>query len=258
VLVPGAGQPLLLRPGLPFSFGRAKECNLTIPSKRVSREHAFLRWREGFPVICDQSENNPTLVNGSNIAEHELRDGDEIKIGPYSCTYRLLGPNDRLDLGINVDADTEVSATDAAMEGNLSKLGLRELLLTFEAQEKTGTIDLIQGNVEGRIILDSGRFESAILGDDQEDKAVVALLAWTEGTFRFSNEKKTAKFKIIRKFDYSAGGMADPNARRRRFKGRKISDFLDDLDAPPVEKPKRRPPRDPDSDPSGRRGRTLR
>ncbi len=36
------------------------------------------------------SEQNQTLVNDRPIEEHELRERDEIRIGPYTCTYRCV------------------------------------------------------------------------------------------------------------------------------------------------------------------------
>ena len=52
-------------------------------------------------------------------------------------------------------------------------------------------------------------------------------VAKTEGSFRLVNEKKTRPFKIIRKFDYSGAPAA---AAGKRFKGLRISRFLDTMD----------------------------
>ncbi|MEZ6187463.1 MAG: FHA domain-containing protein [Planctomycetota bacterium] len=91
-LLVAAGAEHALTPGQVFTIGRSEDCSLSIPSKRVSRQHTEVSWRSGLPVLRNVSSTNQTKVNGRSIKEHELRDGDEIQIGPYEMTYREAAP----------------------------------------------------------------------------------------------------------------------------------------------------------------------
>jgi len=233
LLVAAGSEPIELAPDAEFTLGRAQECGLTIPSQRVSRTHARLVWRSGFPVVVNQSASNPTLVNERPVEEHELRNRDELQVGPYRLTYRCLRGEETLDALAEEMGQTLVD-DDAAMSGSLEVMNLHELLRTSEAQKKTGTIELQRGSEEGQIVLDGGRFESAKAGSKSGEEAVLELLSWAEGSFSFSTEKKAAPMKIIRSFDY----QADAGRRPDRLKRTTISDFLAKAPPPPP-KPER-------------------
>lgn len=226
VLISPGSAPQILESEKPFSLGRSPESDLTIPSKRVSRSHAVVFWRSGLPVIKNLSEQNPTLVNDRRIEEHELRDRDEIKIGPYTCRYRLV-LGDASAAREHPDSNSETQAEGgAAMEGQLEDLSAAELLRTFEAQRKTGTLELRRGNEEGRLLLEDGRCTSATVGGDRGQKAFFTLAGWAEGSFAFrvGEVSKPPPLKIIRKFDYSGG---DKTSRERELKKTPISKLLE-------------------------------
>ena len=75
-----------------ISIGKAPECNIVLPGTMVSRRHCTLvrvdfgpsRWK-----IVDQKSTNGLFVNGQRVAEHELADGDAIRIGEFGFTYRI-------------------------------------------------------------------------------------------------------------------------------------------------------------------------
>ena len=76
--------------GPEFLVGRAPECKLRPNSDMVSRRHCMISISEGRATIRDLGSRNGTLVNDEKIAaEHELRTGDKIKIGPLEFEVQL-------------------------------------------------------------------------------------------------------------------------------------------------------------------------
>ncbi len=65
------------------TLGRAKDCDVVLPERQVSRHHARIeRDSRGF-IIRDLGSKNGTVVNDEIIRErpYRLRDGDEIELG---------------------------------------------------------------------------------------------------------------------------------------------------------------------------------
>ncbi len=64
-------------------IGRAEYCDLCIPERTVSREHARIRRRFTGHYIEDLGSTHGTRVNGVRIrARVRLNDGDVITVGP--------------------------------------------------------------------------------------------------------------------------------------------------------------------------------
>jgi len=81
---PAVGNRVLVTPGLPLLVGRNPEAGLRIANDpAVSREHCRLSL---VPPDCflTNLSNNGTLVNGNEISEALLSDGDEIALGEMS------------------------------------------------------------------------------------------------------------------------------------------------------------------------------
>ena len=158
-LVSLGANPFYLRPGQEITIGRNKDCGLTVPSKRVSRQHAQIFWRAGLPVLKNLSENSETTVNGSAVNEHELRHRDEIQVGPYLCTYTFAPGFVAERWGEDQNQATMVASASekAAMRGTLDSMSVKELLLGFEHNESTGTLRLRppEGG-EGVIVIEKG------------------------------------------------------------------------------------------------------
>jgi hypothetical protein len=230
-LVTEGSPPIPLVNGRVFTIGRADECNLPIPSQRVSRQHAEVIWKAGLPLLRSVSETSPTLVNGKTIKEHELRDGDKIQIGPYECVYsmRMIGAAPKVETSAPMGT-TLVDAGGDAMTGNLAEMSCFALLRNFEVRQSTGTLTIRQPTQEGRIVLDKGKIVAADAEGQQGKKALFVLLSWREGTFSFSLEKKQTG-KIFRTFNYNAVGPADD------FKRTTITDLLEEAQDAGVEEP---------------------
>ncbi|MBL4845264.1 MAG: FHA domain-containing protein, partial [Planctomycetes bacterium] len=225
VLESVGSDPLYLRPGEDFLIGRNTDCSLTIPSKRVSRQHSQIFWRSDLPVIRNMSEQNQTIVNGSAIQEQELRHRDEIQIGPYHCTYTFAkGGAIGGAGGKDLNQATLVAESGAAMRGTLESTPVDELLLDLERNKKTGTLRIRNAEgIEGMIVIEKGAFYSATLGTDRNEGALRKMVQTTSGSFEFSLEKRTAPLKLIRKFDYSASAPEDLVIEIKQVK---ITDYL--------------------------------
>lgn len=71
-----------------ITIGRGADASLRLPDTGVSRRHAQLRRHGDGYVLVDLGSTNGTLVNGRNVTEHQLRNGDRIEIGETTLVYR--------------------------------------------------------------------------------------------------------------------------------------------------------------------------
>ena len=77
----------------PFHVGRADTADLTIDSDRVSREHAAILCVKGQFSVQDFGSTNGTFVNGRQITEVALNDGDMIVIADIEFTFFSGAPS---------------------------------------------------------------------------------------------------------------------------------------------------------------------
>jgi len=65
----------------PVVMGRMSDCDVVLADPRASRQHAEIQpVGHGF-VLSDLGSMNGTVVNGNAVREHQLSDGDEIRVG---------------------------------------------------------------------------------------------------------------------------------------------------------------------------------
>src|SRR5215471_17169741 len=82
VLVQTAGhQRRLVITKLPFTIGRAEECDATIADFKVSRQHAKLVMEGGNYFIVDTESRHGTFLNGVRCQRAKLKNRDEITLG---------------------------------------------------------------------------------------------------------------------------------------------------------------------------------
>ncbi len=73
----------------PFTIGRQDGLELTLPSGRVSRQHASIEFRQGKYWVRDLGSTNGTLLNGQRVEEAELADGDQFELADISLVFCL-------------------------------------------------------------------------------------------------------------------------------------------------------------------------
>ena len=62
-------------------IGREEDCDVVLPSRQVSRNHARIRRSGGRHILEDLGSKNGTFVNGQELTEpYTLEDGDEIQV----------------------------------------------------------------------------------------------------------------------------------------------------------------------------------
>lgn len=96
----GTQWELNLIPGSSFSIGRAKENDIVLNDRRVSRKHARIASDAvGFKVIDGYIENgqlvrsvNHVFVNGEQTLEKQLENGDVVVIGESKLVYSAEMP----------------------------------------------------------------------------------------------------------------------------------------------------------------------
>lgn len=69
-------KPILL-------IGRHQECDIQIPSRKISRRHCCVAQVEDHLVVRDLCSTNGIRINGMRVLEGSLRTGDELTIGSF-------------------------------------------------------------------------------------------------------------------------------------------------------------------------------
>jgi hypothetical protein len=71
-----------------LTIGRGLNNDIILEDTRVSRHHAQLRYRARRFWIADVGSTNGTYVNGEQVAEQALRDGDVVSLGGLEMTFK--------------------------------------------------------------------------------------------------------------------------------------------------------------------------
>lgn len=71
-----------------ITIGRGLNNDVILEDTRVSRHHAQLRYRAKRFWVTDLGSTNGTYINGQQIEEQALRDGDVLSLGGLELTYR--------------------------------------------------------------------------------------------------------------------------------------------------------------------------
>ncbi len=71
----------------PFTIGRSSSADLHIDSSQVSREHAVITRHGRKYRVRDQGSTNGTFLNGEQIEEATLNDGDRLAIANVEFTF---------------------------------------------------------------------------------------------------------------------------------------------------------------------------
>ena len=69
------------------ALGRASSCYVHLADSAASREHCVFRVASGRCTLRDSQSHNGTFVNGQPVAEKEILEGDQIRIGGSVFLY---------------------------------------------------------------------------------------------------------------------------------------------------------------------------
>lgn len=189
VLVPVNGSLIVLQPGEVFTFGRGDNCDFKIDSKTVSRRHARVHWAgvdPPIPEIVDLDSKNGITVNGVPVHRKVLEDGDEVMIGPFTATLRVMSANDDLRKQVHVDRLGATMVSTRRLAGEVKLVPPGWLLGQLERLRESGTLSVMNGDERGYVSLISGVAIAAGWGEDVTGaEAIRRVIKLQEGRFTF-------------------------------------------------------------------------
>jgi pSer/pThr/pTyr-binding forkhead associated (FHA) protein len=80
-------KPILL-------IGRHQECDIQIPSRKISRRHCCIAQVDDHFVVRDLCSTNGIRINGVRVQEGPLKPGDELTIGNYRYQISCTAPSE--------------------------------------------------------------------------------------------------------------------------------------------------------------------
>lgn len=92
-LVPQADvKKALVLEGESVTIGRSPDCALAIVDERASRQHCVVEPTSTGWTVRDLGSRNGTKVNEQSVSEHQLRAGDQIRVGSHVFVFEIEGP----------------------------------------------------------------------------------------------------------------------------------------------------------------------
>jgi hypothetical protein len=155
----------------------------------VSRRHAKLTVTGDQIFIQDLGSTNGTFVNGEKIKRARLSEGDRILIG--TSIIKLVSAD-----GASAPAEAKAKLEDVAqgrrtsqvrtMSGSIAEIPLPDLMQLFSASKKTGVLVIRTEADVGKIFIDGGRVQVAVVNDHYDVppmKSLFRILTWSVGSF---------------------------------------------------------------------------
>jgi hypothetical protein len=170
--------------------GRSSELDMVLVEDMVSRRHAKLTVTGDQIFIQDLGSTNGTFVNGEKIKRARLTEGDRILIG--TSIIKLVASDGAAAAGTDAKAKLEDVAQGRrtsqvrTMSGSIAEIPLPDLLQLFSASKKTGTLVIRTEHDVGKIYIDTGKVQFAVVNehfDVPPMKALFRILTWVNGSF---------------------------------------------------------------------------
>ncbi len=83
------GKEFRLQPDV-TSIGSDVSSDIVIDDEAISRQHGKVRIEEERFMLYDLVSTNGTFVNGEQVAQHELQDGDEVRLGSTLLVFKKI------------------------------------------------------------------------------------------------------------------------------------------------------------------------
>ena len=152
----------------PFSIGRSESSDLAIDSDRVSREHAVIVEEAGQFRIHDLDSTNGTFLNGRQITEAPINDGDILLVADVELAF-LIQRQQRAGTAVTQSIDFGAAA-DRSNTGSVAII--RQVRRFHEAL----THRCVQNLFQPIAALESGQ----ILGYEAVDESDHPQHGWTK------------------------------------------------------------------------------
>jgi hypothetical protein len=88
LLIDAEGQYFIIHAGSAVTIGRDPDNEIILDDPSVSRHHATITGASGRYYVRNLSSMNGTFLSGHQIADAELSDGDQLRIGRLELTFR--------------------------------------------------------------------------------------------------------------------------------------------------------------------------
>lgn len=82
--------------------GRHQECDVQIPSRKISRRHCCIAQVHDYLVVRDLFSTNGVRINGARVKEGALHAGDELTIGNYRYKIQAGAPSSAPEPQVNI------------------------------------------------------------------------------------------------------------------------------------------------------------
>lgn len=76
-----------------YLIGRLADCDIRLESRKVSRRHCCLAQVNDYLAVRDLGSTNGIRINGREVLEGRLRQGDSLTVGPY--VFRVMWQQER-------------------------------------------------------------------------------------------------------------------------------------------------------------------
>jgi hypothetical protein len=186
------------------AVGRHHSNDIQLRSRRVSSYHAeILSEVEGL-FIRDLESTNGTFVNDEAVRRKKLGSGDEIRIGGFTLTVRLM-PRDPG----NAEPESPREPFPAGTVGNLLPFRtappehefpdttLPDLLNELSRVKRSGVVAIRVQHDEGRIYLEEGAVVHCEYRSVRRQKALYRLLGLERGTYQIQEPPSAAVPRTI-------------------------------------------------------------
>jgi pSer/pThr/pTyr-binding forkhead associated (FHA) protein len=186
--------PMWVPRSRPVVIGRSSECDLTVPGRKSSRQHAEVRFEGDQVVIEDLGSTNGTFLNGEVLGEKRvLRPGDRIHIGGTTITFchvdsqlqKAVTETDDDAAATVIFDGPPIADTGEALRGDLSEIPASAVLQVLEVGGKTGALGIVTDEGTNRIWLEKGRPVHAESPSREGTEAALVICRITEGRFVF-------------------------------------------------------------------------
>ena len=207
-------RPLRMRPDRVVTVGRAKECDISVPSQMVSRNHGRITFEKGVWVYVDLKSSNGSRVNGKRVERAALESGDVIDVGGFMITYKEI--HDLTDISDKPEDEGKTMALDPSMlkraamagldgvsmlgglGGSLADIAIADILQLMEMQRKNGTLTLDFEGAIGKIFISGGSMVHAEYGKLKGEPAVLKMMNKHKGSFHFDPREPSVERTISR------------------------------------------------------------
>ncbi len=136
-------------------LGRDHTSFIILPSKRISRNHAEIRFENGSFFIVDLESGNGTYLNSQRLAPKEkmlLKSSDKIRIENFDIVFRVNGEGHH-DFGDVTDTD-------------ILEIKMIKKLLQAVDKENAPVLEVVGGDATGKRFVLDGKNQEVVVGRD--------------------------------------------------------------------------------------------